>query len=337
MDTITPHGFTKLGGLDKKEDPNDIKLGAAAPVKYTHPVELHNSSAWKMNIEYQGQQPACGAHSGAEMKDLAIGSRFSPRFTWADLKTFDGWAIDDGTDIRSIFKSITKTGVLDYAQLGNDVSLSLSEYAKAPTAQMRALASKYSGSGYGFITDLTFDGLKQFITDHGPTVILMRVNERFWKRADGVSSWLESDILPLAPHSAQFPNVSGHFVVCHSFDEKYIYFVNHWSDGWGRKGHGYFGAEYMSEINDAGALFILKFKKDLSLGMTDADVAELQRYLNSHGAQVAATGDGSPGHETNYFGPLTMAALKKFQAAHGISPQSGYFGPLTRAYVALNP
>lgn len=337
METITPHAFPNPGGIEKPLDTRDIKLGAAGMPVYTHPKALMNNDAWRMPVEYQGKQPACGAHAGAEVKDLAIGSRFTPRFTWADLKTFDGWPINSGTDLRSIFKSITQAGVLDFTQLGNNVSLDELEYAKAPTTVQRANAQKFSGQGYGFITDLSFDGLKQFITDHGPTIVLMRITERFWKDANGNTSWAEKDVLPLAPASADYPPVSGHFVVAHSFDEQYIYFLNHWSEDWGRDGHGYFGANYMPLVNDAGALFLLKFKKDLSFGMTDPDVLSLQKYLNSHGCQVAASGDGSPGHETNYFGNLTKAAVMKFQSMHGISPVSGYFGPLTRAYVQLHP
>lgn len=334
MNPITPHAFTNLGGQKKTVDVNDIHLGGAGPIQYTHPTTLTNAKAWTMTVEYQGGQPACGAHAGAEIKDLSLGSRFSPRFTWEDLKSFDGWPIDSGTDIRSIFKSVTKTGVLDFAQLGNDVSLPETVYAQAPTAQMRSLAAPNAGMGYGFITDLSFDGLKQFITDHGPTIILLRVGAEWWTAANGQSSWAEKDILPVRPPQSV---VSGHFVLAHSFDEQYIYFLNHWSNGWGRGGHGYFGANYIPFVNDAGALFPLSFAKDLYLGMTDPDVLTLQQYLNSHGYQIAATGAGSPGHETNYFGTLTQTALKKLQATNGISPVSGYFGPLTRAFVTLHP
>ena len=57
----------------------------------------------------------------------------------------------------------------------------------------------------------------------------------------------------------------------------------------------------------------------------------IQKFLNSHGAQIAASGAGSPGNETSFFGGLTKAAVAKFQAANGISPAAGYWGPITRA------
>lgn len=326
---MDPHGFSNLGGIDKPEDSRDIKLGAAAPAQYTFSPRLSNDKAWAMPIEYQGQQPACGAHGGAELKDLALESRFSPRFTWADIKTFDGFPLESGTDMRSIFKSITKAGALDFNLLGNDVSLSLTAYAHpAITQAMKLNAGKHSGMGYGFVQDLSFNGLKQFIADHGPTILLVRVGNEWWTAKNGTGSWAESDILPLRTPN---PVVSGHFVVAHSYDEQYIYFVNHWSDAWGRKGHGYFDASYMPFVNDAGALFPLQFTKDLEFGMSDPDVKRLQQVLNKNQqTQVAIAGPGSPGAETEYFGNLTLLAVKKFQALHNV-PTTGYVGPLTRA------
>ncbi len=75
------------------------------------------------------------------------------------------------------------------------------------------------------------------------------------------------------------------------------------------------------------------FTHDLGFGMTDPDVKRLQEYLNSHNAQIAKSGPGSPGKETTRFGSLTRSALKKFQKAHGITPTTGYFGPKTRKWV----
>ncbi len=76
------------------------------------------------------------------------------------------------------------------------------------------------------------------------------------------------------------------------------------------------------------------FTRDLTVGSKGDDVKALQQFLNSKGYKVADTGAGSPGNETTIFGPLTKAALAKYQKAVGISPAVGYFGPKTRAYVA---
>jgi len=73
------------------------------------------------------------------------------------------------------------------------------------------------------------------------------------------------------------------------------------------------------------------FTRDLTVGSTGNDVQELQQFLNSRGHTVAASGPGSPGQESMYFGPLTRTALAAYQAANGISPAVGYFGPITRA------
>ena len=75
------------------------------------------------------------------------------------------------------------------------------------------------------------------------------------------------------------------------------------------------------------------FKKNLSSGMVNNDVKELQKYLNTHGFVVAKSGAGSPGHETTKFGAATRTALIKFQKAKGIKPANGLFGPLTRGVV----
>lgn len=59
-----------------------------------------------------------------------------------------------------------------------------------------------------------------------------------------------------------------------------------------------------------------QFTRQLNLGMSGIDVKELQRFLNANGFQVAQSGAGSPGNETEYFGALTQAALQKYQANH---------------------
>lgn len=80
-----------------------------------------------------------------------------------------------------------------------------------------------------------------------------------------------------------------------------------------------------------GACAGVTFSRNLTVGSTGSDVKCLQVILNGNAStKVAATGAGSPGNETSYFGGLTLAAVKIYQAANGFTP-ANQVGPLTRA------
>ncbi len=68
-----------------------------------------------------------------------------------------------------------------------------------------------------------------------------------------------------------------------------------------------------------------RFNNPLALGSTGTDVTELQKRLTTEGVYT--------GPITGTFGPLTEAAVQKYQSQHGLS-QLGNVGPGTRA--ALN-
>ncbi len=83
-----------------------------------------------------------------------------------------------------------------------------------------------------------------------------------------------------------------------------------------------------------GACAGVNFQRTLVVGSTGSDVKCLQTILNqSATTQVSATGAGSPGLETTYFGPKTLVAVRKYQVAQGFTP-ANQVGPMTRA--ALN-
>src|SRR3989344_1719166 len=80
--------------------------------------------------------------------------------------------------------------------------------------------------------------------------------------------------------------------------------------------------------------------RSLTVGATGADVQKLQEFLNGTTAtRIAASGAGSPGNESTYFGSLTAAGVAKFQDIYasevltplGLSKGTGYFGASTRA------
>lgn len=83
----------------------------------------------------------------------------------------------------------------------------------------------------------------------------------------------------------------------------------------------------------ASPVSVYTFTQNFKKGETTSGILELQKYLNQHGHPVSATGAGSIGNETSYFGPLTELALSSFQKSHNIMPSVGYFGPLTRAFI----
>jgi methionine-rich copper-binding protein CopC len=110
---------------------------------------------------------------------------------------------------------------------------------------------------------------------------------------------------------------------------------------------GYFGQITMGRIQNSKIVDVpevetipetstppkTNFNRDLYSGLSGQDVKSLQIFLNNNGFKVSSEGAGSPGNETEYFGPATKGALIEFQKANDISPAKGYFGQITMGYI----
>ena len=78
------------------------------------------------------------------------------------------------------------------------------------------------------------------------------------------------------------------------------------------------------------------FNRLLTIGSKGEDVKRLQQLLNSDlDTRIAASGVGSPGQETEFFGSLSGQAVQKFQVKYGVANPGdagyGLVGPKTRA------
>jgi hypothetical protein len=92
--------------------------------------------------------------------------------------------------------------------------------------------------------------------------------------------------------------------------------------------------------SSGGACVSFTFTTNFRQGQSGAEVMQIQKFLNTMAdTRVAASGAGSPGNETSFFGPATAAAVRKFQEKYaadiltpvGLSAGTGYWGPSTRA------
>ncbi len=82
------------------------------------------------------------------------------------------------------------------------------------------------------------------------------------------------------------------------------------------------------------------FARNLTIGSKGEDVKKLQVLLNGDArTQIASSGIGSPGNETEHFGSFTKIAVMKFQGLYrneilvksGITNPTGYVGVATRS------
>jgi hypothetical protein len=204
-----------LGALESPPDKRDILLGKLQPdVQY--PDEY--ISPLPIEALYQNGYPMCGAYSGAHLiasfdsKETNKIVKISPNFIWKDIKSFDGYSPESGTDLRSIFKSLTKSGGCDYDLLPTNYSESLESItryditdAQKENAHQRIL----SDSGYGVGYDI--DGLKKDIYLYGYGIVLLPIGDTWWGN---------SQVIPYSKFDGR------HFVLVYGYDKDGVFILD---------------------------------------------------------------------------------------------------------------
>jgi hypothetical protein len=226
----------KLGAIERKKDNRDILLGRIqlpTPFPETYIPEITNIPTY-----YQNGFPTCGANAGTwlksaqEARDGGI-KKFSPRFLWSKIKEIDGYSLEEGTDMRSIFKRLKDTGVADYDLCPDNYTISLDEYTK--TDNLSENAQPKIIKSYAFLDDMTFDGIRRAIYLNKEVLLLMYVDEGFFGTNEPIfkeKKW-------------------GHFVVGYGYDEKYIYIKDSTEVDYS-KSNKKIGVEYISFFREGG-------------------------------------------------------------------------------------
>ena len=86
------------------------------------------------------------------------------------------------------------------------------------------------------------------------------------------------------------------------------------------------------------------FTQNHSMGDSGGQVMWIQKYMNANGFTVSASGAGSPGQESSYFGAKTKAAVIAWQNANaagvlapvGLTAGTGFWGSSSRGFANAN-
>jgi hypothetical protein len=181
-----PHN---LGALERKPDSRDFLLGSIqAPVSI--PPSFAPDISWLLP-NWQGELPACGSHAASHLQAIlehqnspATAQRYTPRYSWIKIKQIDGFPLEDGTDMRSIFKSLTNDGADDFEPLMNDVSLPLATYsdpsAVLPYMDTTAANNKIISYAFG---NTDFQSICQHIYQNKAVLLLIKCDDAWWGTA----------------------------------------------------------------------------------------------------------------------------------------------------------
>lgn len=338
------------GGLGHFLKPTDWKYQNVAPkgslafdwsAGYDVEDEISSflkTSNFKLIVENQGQSFSCGGQAMryyAEVLKIfnkAFSDRLSAKYIYAQVFQPGGGSF--GGDLMSLVKNkgVSGEGLCPSYQDGQLPSELFMEQIGDISSVARAQASSAESANYSFLVDFDIDVMAQAVRDnHGIVIALFGQNNGTWLSRFPAP--------PTAPIGSAL--LWGHWLYVGKAiminGVKYLVVLNSWGDqigagGWQLISEAYVNSGYIElGMQMAFGTPSYTFNADLCVGMTNADVHFLQRRLNQDPAtMLSASGVGSPGNETYYFGALTKTAVIKYQNKNQITPAIGYVGSITR-------
>jgi hypothetical protein len=319
------------GALVSPPDYRDIYLGQLGlpeevPTSYFVDISM-------IPIENQRQIGCCVGCAAMkykqvlDYKDTGKVIPLSFRYPYAKAKCVDGYE-GEGTYPRIVSKGLKDVGIPTNETCLNDTTLAHETFVydrKESNIPFLANGEAYAGKidGYAFVPK-DKESIKQAIFNKSGLILLARLGKEWWSDKNGKRSFDKDKILPIrAPKEV----ISGHEVYVYGYheivDDLEIHFINSWTSDWGAEGTGYFlWSEYkdyidemitftdipnsiLEDAHNQPSVFKHTFTVTMKFGDRNDGVEALQKALTM-------TGDYK-NEVTGYFGPLTQAAVLKFQ------------------------
>lgn len=317
------------GGNVSELDPRTIKHLDFAGVPFvTGGVEYLPT-----DIEHQHSVGICTAISRVQLRQKQTGKKYSPDFQYLLQKKYYDLNWTEGSSVLSANKVAKNIGFLP-ASLWSHTTESdrylpypqyIAKLQQIPDSEVIRLqglcVDRIAGYAQVDVTDAQAIA-KAVINSPGQTGILCRYGcqKNWW-----LPSWMAKDIDPLR----NAPETSGHAIILGSFDYAVEFIqkvANTWGKTWCLNGSAHINwvnypmTEAWVDLIEAPIIPVYIFTKLLRYGMRGFDVKMLQQKLK---VPVDST-----------FGNITLAAVKKFQTANGLTPD-GVVGSATNAKLNL--
>lgn len=345
----SPQEVKGTGAFPSPYDPRTVLFGAFGDVAEVAEATLvkGGNAYFREDLDDQSKVGICTSIHLTQKRTKATQVLYSPDFFYLVQKKYIDGNWDEGSSILSSLKVAKNFGFLPrdlwthstYA----DRKAGYAHYIK----KLQAVSDKEilrlltlcvdKIAGYAMVNVSNSQALAQAIENSVSGVSFRYDTDNNWYTdKNGKASWLAKDIDPIRPPD---PPTSGHAITASEYDfTKSLMFThpNTWGMVWCNQGQchidykNYRPTEAWIITKTAPEIKVGIFNKTLRLGMTDPLVKTLQQFLNTHGFPLGVRGAGSAGNETEFFGKLTFAQVKKFQAANNI-PNTGLVASLTRA------